>query len=86
VPVSFGRDIFNGLTEFVKIVLLFYFTAVAAEKVVASVSAAAENRATTEALAKTETAARDAERAVTELETARVRLASPDVEAQGRGG
>lgn len=70
---TFGRDIFNGLTEFVKLVLLFYFTAVTAEKAIATVTASSQNRASTEAAATTTAAAMHADRARSELETARLR-------------
>jgi len=79
--VAFGRDIFNGLTDFVKIVLLFYFTAVTAEKAVNTVAGAAQNRSKIQAAAVTHAADQQVEtakheRARASLELERAKLAS----------
>jgi hypothetical protein len=83
---SFGRDIFNGLTEFVKIVLLFYFTAVTAEKVVATVTSASQNRTSMEAAAQTGAATKQAEAANTELAAANANLEAAKIRARPAPG
>jgi hypothetical protein len=77
--VAFGRDIFNGLTDFVKIVLLFYFTAVTAEKAVTTLAGAAQSRSKIQAAATTHAADRQAETAKHQLAAANVELETAKV-------
>ena len=72
--IAFGREIFNGLTDFVKIVLLFYFTAVSAEKAVTTVANAAQNRSKIQAAAQTDAADLKVEAAGRELAAANAHL------------
>lgn len=80
--VTFGRSIFNNLTEFVKIVLLFYFGAVTAEKLANTAAAATNNNTTVKAEAQKDTAEKQVEASANEAEAAKARLATASAELE----